>query len=214
MRKCTVIEQQVSQCHILIVYAAASDIEINKFSAGISITEIKWKSFSLNFKVRKQHCYLVRNAHAVAKRNRPLTDSQCLAELDKAKNLNVGDTYLNGKTGLIFIQAISKYTRSDMIAHLKQTPLFTFIMNDSTGVSGDEQDNMFIRFFTRGNIYTHFINQHSPASTCPSDLYEHVKPKFLLFSIDDLVGKGILFGIVPCNKYLTSWKILIVWSMS
>ena len=40
---------------------------------------------------------LFRNAHAIAKHARPFTDFQWMADLDEAKGINCGKTYLNDK---------------------------------------------------------------------------------------------------------------------
>jgi hypothetical protein len=37
--------------------------------------------------------YLFRNAHAIAKQNRPLTDYKWLCQVDKSKGLDIGNTY-------------------------------------------------------------------------------------------------------------------------
>lgn len=51
--------------------------------------------------------YLFRNAHAVAKRNRPLYDYSWLCFVDKAKDLDIGETYLNDKVALDLIFSIA-----------------------------------------------------------------------------------------------------------
>ncbi len=43
---------------------------------------------------RKYVRILFRNSHAIAKHNMPLTDYNWMADLDKAKGLDIGRTYL------------------------------------------------------------------------------------------------------------------------
>ena len=43
-----------------------------------------------------------RNVHALVKNNRPLSDIKWLYELDKAKGLEIGDTYDNRKAAAMF----------------------------------------------------------------------------------------------------------------
>ena len=37
--------------------------------------------------------YLLKNAHVIAKQNRPLTDYKWLCQVDKSKGLDIGNTY-------------------------------------------------------------------------------------------------------------------------
>ena len=87
---------------------------------------------------------LVRNAHAVAKNNRPLTDYSWLAQLDKAKSLKVGETYLNEKAGLNFITYIAECERDRIHKWLEETPFISFIMDGSTDIVGHEQECIYI----------------------------------------------------------------------
>ena len=50
---------------------------------------------------------LFRNAHAVAKQNRPYMDYVWVCRLDRAKGLDIGDTYLNDKACAAFVDNIS-----------------------------------------------------------------------------------------------------------
>ncbi|KAG1653415.1 Gamma-glutamyl hydrolase [Nymphon striatum] len=54
---------------------------------------------------------LFRNAHAIVKNCRPMTDFTWMAKLDKAKDVDIGDTYLNDKSCKEIIVAIAESTR-------------------------------------------------------------------------------------------------------
>ena len=50
---------------------------------------------------------LFRNAHYIAKSNRPYSDYVTLCNLDKAKGLDIGDTYITDKSCQKFVNAIA-----------------------------------------------------------------------------------------------------------
>ena len=52
-----------------------------------------------------------RNVHAIAKKSRPISDFAWLCTLDQKKNVNIGQTYLNDKSGKEFMVSISEVTR-------------------------------------------------------------------------------------------------------
>jgi hypothetical protein len=53
--------------------------------------------------------YLFRNAHAIAKQNRPLTDYKWLCQVDKSKWLDISNTYQTEHVAHDFIGCIAKY---------------------------------------------------------------------------------------------------------
>ena len=60
--------------------------------------------------------YLFRNAHAIAKQNRPLTDYKWLCHIDKSKGLDIGNTYQTGMLGFYSLRQI--FFRSDSFSKL------------------------------------------------------------------------------------------------
>ena len=54
---------------------------------------------------------LFRNVHAFVKKNRPLRDYIWLCQLDKAKGVDLGDSYLNDKTVMNFTKTIAESAR-------------------------------------------------------------------------------------------------------
>lgn len=57
---------------------------------------------------RHRVAYLFRNVHAVGKQNCPISDYKWLCELDHAKNLDIGNTYVNDKAAVEFINCIAQ----------------------------------------------------------------------------------------------------------
>ncbi|KAG1666867.1 Lysosome-associated membrane glycoprotein 5 [Nymphon striatum] len=79
---------------------------------------------------------LFRNAHAIVKNCRPMTDFIWMAKLDKAKDVDIGDTYLNDKSCKEIIVAIAESTRHPIEQLLETTqpaPEDTFVVRDENG---------------------------------------------------------------------------------
>lgn len=127
---------------------------------------------------------LVRNAHAVIKTNRPLRDYNMLCQLDKAKGLELGETYLNEKAALEFVKAIATADRSITRDMLQKANFFCFMMDGSTDLSGDEQETVYVRISVKGSIVERFLGIGSPESTTSKHLEEFVIDMFRQNEID------------------------------
>ena len=187
LRKSTIQDHENTNSHFVaketLKAAKATPREVAQTEAGKSLRKIKSaKAAALP--------YLVRNAHAVAKQNRPLTDYVWLVKLDKTKGLEVGKTYHNKKACLDFIEAIADTTRDSINDLLRKAPFFSFVMDGSTDIAGDEQESMFVRTTYQDKVYIKFLAIGSPESTCSSDLYEHVLQTFRDTKIDGFVAEG------------------------
>ena len=66
------------------------------------------------------------------------------------------------------------------------------MMDGSTGISGDEQETIYIRSSVKGSVTERLLNIGTPVSACSNDLYEFVTETFKQFNIntDKLVGMG------------------------
>lgn len=79
---------------------------------------------------------LFRNVHSIAKNNRPLSDYVWLCELDKAKQIDIGSTYINDTAASEFIHCIAKTERQKTTKFVEDNPFFAFMMDGSTDISG------------------------------------------------------------------------------
>lgn len=83
-----------------------------------------------------------RNVHALVKSNRPLSDIKWLYELDKAKGLEIGDTYANRKAAAMLLEHISQ-TESDEISRLvNDAHFYSLTMDGSTDEGCIEQGTL------------------------------------------------------------------------
>lgn len=147
MRISTIVEHEQSKSHV-----KASEVHKAKSCTEVRQSQSAKALLSLNSADRNCLCNLFRNAHAIAKKNRPLSDYVWLCEVDKAKRLEIGQTYINEKAPLKFIESIAEVETAKTVTILKQSNLFSFIMDGSTDISGDEQESVYIQCFHKGKV--------------------------------------------------------------
>lgn len=68
-----------------------------------------------------------------------------LCELDKAKGIDIRETYLNDKAAIIFATAIAESERKKTVESLAALNFYAVMMDGSTDISGDEQETLYIR---------------------------------------------------------------------
>lgn len=181
MRISTIVEHEQSKGHVKAseVYKASSSNAVEVRQSHSAKALLSLKSVDKN-----RLCNLFRNAHAIAKKNRPLSDYVWLCEVDKAKGLEIGQTYINEKAPLKFIQSIAEVETAKTATILKQSNFFSFIMDGSTDISGDEQESVYIQCSHRGKVTERFLHIGSPPSTCSKDLYQYLIQIFESNGID------------------------------
>lgn len=101
-----IVDHERSVSHL----KAASAFHASKRSNTkiLTTTEAEKSLQALKQNERKRLNTLFRNAHAVMKHDRPLSDNKWLCSLDQMKGLDTGNTYINGKAALRFVQSIAK----------------------------------------------------------------------------------------------------------
>ncbi len=88
---------------------------------------------------------LFRTCHGIAATNRPFSDYVAICELDKAKGLDIGDTYVNEKAAKVFTEFIAKVETNDLAEDIKGTSFISVISDGSTDSSVQEQEMFFVR---------------------------------------------------------------------
>ncbi|XP_063437754.1 zinc finger protein 862-like [Mytilus trossulus] len=100
---------------------------------------------------------LFRNAHYIGKNNRPYTDYISLCALDKAKDLDIGDTYMTDKSCQMFIHAISSARQNEQDDIIKNSSFISVISDGSTDVSSKEAEIIYVRCSVKCRVSTLFI---------------------------------------------------------
>ena len=171
LRKSAVTDHEGSAAH-----QKASQSQKAK-SQGVGQSRAGAALRSLQAAERQKLGFLFRNAHAVGKQNRPMSDFIWMSQLDAVKNpdLNFGSTYMNSKACHKFISCLAGVECEKTTNLLDEARFFSFVMDGSTDISGDEQETIYLRTTHRGKITMRFLSIGSPKSTSASDLYDHVR---------------------------------------
>ena len=96
--------------------------DYNKMAAPGTTIEEK-TLVSLNQSEHKRMSRLFRSAHALAKHGRPYSDFSWQCKLDKAKGLDIGNTYLNDEQAASFVHYIAEAERKNTFADMAQSSL-------------------------------------------------------------------------------------------
>lgn len=117
---------------------------------------------------------LFRNAHALAAHNRPMSDFGWMVQLDTAKGLDTGTTYLNEYACAQFIDCIGSVVEAGVVQDIKDASFVSLTMDGTTDLSTREQETLFVRTSLKGEIKTRFLQIGEPKSTRSEDLFSLV----------------------------------------
>ena len=131
---------------------------VEKSSAGRALLALKDKE-------RTRMSILFRNAHAVATQNRPYRDYVWKCDLDRAKGLDIGETYINDQACAVFVDNIRYVVHKREMADLAKGKFYSITMDGSTDAATVEQEIIYIRFASVGTITTKFIRIVEPQNT-------------------------------------------------
>ena len=151
----------------------------------------------LNQSVVEKLSLLFRNAHAVAVQGRPISDYVWMANLDKKKGLDVGETYLTPKYANTFQEAIADYERDIISSQVRSAKFLSPLLDGSTDSAIIEQELFYVRFSSAGSIHTKFIGVMSVDRGTADNIYKAFKDcveRYLGISWDDFKYKVIALG--------------------
>ena len=100
---------------------------------------------------------LYRNVHALCLKARPYTDFVWIAQLDRAKGLDVGHSYINHQRATEFAHFIAEATRVPIIEKLKTVKFVSLMSDGSTDTSAQEAELVYSRAGHRGVVTTAFV---------------------------------------------------------
>lgn len=117
---------------------------------------------------------LFRNAHALAKNKKSLSDFKWLCDLDEAKGLTVGATYRNIKACRTFTKFIAETAQDQIADDLKQAKFVSVTSDGATDSSITEQEIVFARYSNQGQPTTKFVGLSQPVSPNARGLYKAI----------------------------------------
>ena len=132
-------------------------INIAKESSQGQMSDAQRVKTTLTEAQKKHLNYLFINMYGVLKRGKPFTTFEFIIDLDKAKGVDIGKTYLNRQAGLEFGKAIGEVFLDELRRDFYRAKFFSFTMDESTDTSRKEQCIMFLRYSVNGKVKTRFL---------------------------------------------------------
>ena len=126
-----------------------------------------------------------RSAHAVAKHQLSFALYPILCELDQAKGLDVGSSYLNDKACRDFIGYIAQDVNDKTVKTLKESKFFSFTCDGTTDYRGDDYESLYVRSSLRGVVTELFLSVGKAESSCSADICDFIKDTFYTLDLED-----------------------------
>ena len=118
------------------------------------------------------------NAYAIMKSGKPFSDYEFLVNLDKAKGVDIGNTYLNRKQGLEFGIVIATTIRNKISIEFSQANFFNAIVDECTDVYRMEQVILYVRYSIRGKVCYRFVSIDNVIRANAEQLFEMILKMF------------------------------------
>ncbi len=129
---------------------------------------------------------LFHDAHAIAKKCRPLSDFEWHCQLNLVKKQDIGVTYHNRKSCQEFIVAMAEMARELKVeAKLKIAKFVTLMADGTTDISVIEQEIVYLYFAILGRRYCFFVGIIAAERGTAAGVFEAIM-KALVFKNTDL----------------------------
>ena len=130
------------------------------------------------------------NIFGILKHGKSFSDYEYLIDLDKAKGLDIGNTYHTRMAGLEFARAIDRVFMDEFKCEFNKANFFCIILDESTDVYRLEQCVLYLRYSIKGNISTRFVaidNVTRPNAVQLTELIFKMLTNYLSWSPPDVV---------------------------
>ena len=148
---------------------------------------------------------LFRNAHAVAKHKKSISDYNWLCHLDEAKGLTLGRTYPNINDCTTFIKYIATTAKDEVADKIKKARFMSVTSDGGTDASITEREIVFVHYSSNSKPVTKFAGLRQPVHADATGLFqaimealedvglnkEELEKKFVGFGCD---GASIIIG--------------------
>ena len=118
---------------------------------------------------------LFRNAHCIAKYHMSFKSCTILCKLDKAKWLDVGESYLNDKKAAEFVHHIADVSRDTTIKFLSSTNFISLTCDGTSDYTGEEYESLFVRTSMKGKNGEKYLNIGTAESASSEDIFKYIK---------------------------------------
>ena len=150
----------------------------------------------LNADIFEKLLFLFRNAHALAKHDRPYSDFAWLCRLEKRKGLNVGESYLNDKNCKIFTHAIALHERQKIRQAIENSPFVSILYDGSTESSITDNEIIYLRYARHGTSIVKFLGYMSVEKADAKGVLSAMKSTCQMNDLDwtDTASKMVAMG--------------------
>ncbi|XP_062615057.1 zinc finger protein 862-like [Saccostrea cucullata] len=142
-------------------------LEYEETEASVAIRQLNaTQLYKLNIRFR--------NVHAVSKLDKSFKDYVWLCKLDKAKGLDIGNTYENDKAGRTFARYIAKVESDKTVQILNYADFCSITIDGATDSGGMEQESLYVHTCVDGVKQQRFLQFLNPKSTSSQDIYQSI----------------------------------------
>ncbi|XP_013394236.1 zinc finger protein 862-like [Lingula anatina] len=154
------------------------------------------KSLQLLNRAAFEKLNLFKNAHAVAKKCRPISDFVWVNELDISKGVSTSETYRNVHSCKEFMVAICEVERKKIEQKLADAKFCTITSDGSMDVSVIENEIVYCHFAVKGVVYCFFLGLIECESGDAKGVYAAIckAMKFDTLPVEDFTKKLVAFA--------------------
>lgn len=142
-------------------------------------------------------------AYSIAINNKPFTDMPMLCQLLKKSGVDIGENYQSDQRAREFISAIASTIQEDANTDIKASTFVSILADGSTDVSTKEQEVVYLRYVSDGEVKTQFVSIEELSSSDAAGVMEGLECalKKLNLSFSELASSDNNFPTLVCANF-------------
>jgi hypothetical protein len=125
-----------------------------------------------------------RNAHSISKHHNSFKDYELLCRLDRAKGLNIGNSYVNDKYCAKFVDSIASVILDSVVSNIKASHFFSITCDSSADFTGDDYETLYVRTCHEGKLNDQFYFIGIPESGSVLSIHDFIVESFFSSGLD------------------------------
>jgi hypothetical protein len=170
-----------------------SSLEVpTKKAPEIRNTDIGKALHKLGEKECQRMKFVFNCAYSLAYHNKPFTDMKMMCTLMKKNSVDLPDNYDNDVRAREFAYSIAECIQLDAVNDILNSPYVSILADGSTDVSFREQEIVYLRYLSDGEVKTRFISLEELKSSDAKGVKEGIDSGLSRFGIEfsDLTDTG------------------------
>ncbi|XP_006823478.1 E3 SUMO-protein ligase KIAA1586-like [Saccoglossus kowalevskii] len=144
-------------------------------SPNINATPIGLAMRKLNDDQLRRYSNLFSTVFMLAKYGKPMSDMPMQCALLRKVGAEIGDNYQNDKSASAFLTHIAAVIKKNNIHEIQDAAFLSVLADGSADVSIIEQENIFVRYVSKGVPVTTMVSIEAPAHSHALGVYEAIK---------------------------------------